>query len=394
MLASLCRTLFIALLLFACRPSQHHTRSVGRYTDQAQAILYHQVMREAAWALQQQPVTVTASFSSRTAGGKHDFFSEGDYWWPNPKHVDSPYVQKDGMTNPDNFVDHRRAMIRFGSIMGALASAYRVTQDKRYAQHALLHARAWFIDPRTRMNASLLYAQAIKGRYTGRGIGIIDTIHLLEVVQALMVFQQAGLIEKNELASLTDWFAEYLNWLTTHPYGIAEMNAQNNHGTCWTLQVAQFATFTQHDSLLLACSKRFKALHLPSQMAADGSFPKEMARTKPYGYALFNLDAMVMLCQILSNKEDDLWQYRLPDGRSIKKGIDFMYPFVVDKNSWPLKPDLMYWENWPVAHPFLLFGARAFNEKTYFRTWSLLPHTHSVEEVVRNLPVRHPLIWF
>ena len=31
----------------------------------------------------------------------------------------------------------------------------------------------------------------------------------------------------------------------------------------------------------------------------DGSFPQELARTKPYGYSLFNLDAMAIIAQTL-----------------------------------------------------------------------------------------------
>lgn len=30
--------------------------------------------------LKEKPITITAFTSSRSAGGKHDFFSEGDYW--------------------------------------------------------------------------------------------------------------------------------------------------------------------------------------------------------------------------------------------------------------------------------------------------------------------------
>src|ERR1700755_1100521 len=70
------------------------------------------ILKEAAVAMKEAPVTVTARHSPRSAGGKHDFFSEGDYWWPNPASADSPYIQKDGQTNPDNFVQHRLAMVR------------------------------------------------------------------------------------------------------------------------------------------------------------------------------------------------------------------------------------------------------------------------------------------
>ncbi|HYE53571.1 MAG TPA: alginate lyase family protein [Chitinophagaceae bacterium] len=355
------------------------------------AVLKDGIMKQAEWALLQQPVTVTAATSPRSAGGKHDFYSEGDYWWPNPKSADSPYVQRDGMTNPDNFVAHRLAMIRLSTIMGALASAYKLTGDEKYVRHALKHANAWFADTATRMNPNLQFAQAIKGRATGRGIGIIDTIHLLEVVQSLLVIEPVA--GKASIDAIRNWYAEYLRWLTTHKYGIDEMNAANNHGTCWVMQVAAFARFTGDTTLMNFCRNRYKTVLLPSQMAADGSFPRELARTKPYGYSIFNLDAMAMICQVLSSSTDDLWNYETADGRSIRKGIEFLYPFIAAKSKWTYNKDVMYWEDWPVAQPFLLFGANAFNDEQWFRTWEQLEHFPAVPEVVRNLPVRNPLIW-
>ncbi|NII26628.1 alginate lyase family protein [Pseudoflavitalea sp. X16] len=363
------------------------------YTKAITQTLRKQVLKDAAWAMQQEPVTVTASTSPRSAGGKHDFYSEGDYWWPNPQSADSPYIQKDGMTNPDNFVAHRLAMIRFSRIMGALASAYKITGDQKYILQALKHCRAWFIDTATRMNPNLLYAQAIKGRATGRGIGIIDTIHFMEVVQALMAMQHARNMDKQSLMAIKDWFAQYLTWLTTHQYGKDEMNAANNHGTCWVMQVAAFAKFTGNQALLDFCSDRYKTVLLPNQLAADGSFPQELRRTKPYGYSLFNLDAMTTVCRILSTKENNLWAFQTPDGRSIKKGIEFLYPYVADKSKWPFKQDVMYWNDWPVAPPCLVFGAEAYGNKTWLDTWTKLDHAPVVEEVIRNLPVRNPLIW-
>src|SRR5215813_4623697 len=96
--------------------------------------------------LNDEPITVTASHSPRSAGGQHDFFSEGDYWWPDPANPGGPYIQRDGETNPDNFVEHRRAMIRLSLIVPALAAAYKLTRDRKYARHAARHLRAWFVD--------------------------------------------------------------------------------------------------------------------------------------------------------------------------------------------------------------------------------------------------------
>src|SRR5436189_300585 len=135
--------------------------------------------------LKEKPVTVTASHSPRSAGGPHDFFSEGDYWWPDPKNPEGPYIQRDGMSNPGNFVDHRRYLMRLSVQVPALAAAWKITKDARYARHAGRHLRAWFVDDATRMSPHLEYSQAIHGRYTGRGTGVIDTIHLVEVARAI-----------------------------------------------------------------------------------------------------------------------------------------------------------------------------------------------------------------
>lgn len=386
---------FACVLMVACsshKKIQQHT-SADLFLQVAD-VLRTQIMQEADWALQQQPITVTAEISARSAGSKHDFFSEGDYWWPNPASPDSPYIQRDGMTNPDNFVAHRLAMIRFSKIVGALASAYVLTHDVKYYQAALKHCNAWFVDTATRMNPNLLYAQAIKGRFTGRGIGIIDTIQLMEVVQGLMAMVGNGNDhDKDQAMQIRTWFAAYLNWLTTHKYGHDEMNAANNHGTCWVMQVAVFAKFIGDAKMMDFCRERYKTVLLPNQMAVDGSFPQELRRTKPFGYSIFNLDAMSTICQTLSTKQDNLWTYQTADGKSIRKGIEFLYPYVADKSKWPYVKDVMYWDNWPVAQPFLVFGANAFHNKHWFETWRSLDHAPSVEEIIRNLPVRHPLIW-
>ena len=385
----------LSLLLVAC--SAQHTNRVTNtsapFKKEVAAVLRKHIMQEAAWAMQQEPITVTAQISARSAGDKHDFFSEGDYWWPNPLSADSPYIQKDGMTNPGNFVAHRLAMIRLSRIVGSLASAYKITGDKKYVAQALKHCRAWFTNPETLMNPNLLFAQAIKGRFTGRGIGIIDTIQLMEVVQGLLAMEQEGAISKGELTGIRNWFSQYITWLTTHQYGKAEMNAENNHGTCWAMQVAAFAKFTGNKEVMKFCSDRFKNVLLPNQMATDGSFPREIKRTKPYGYSIFNLDAMTTLCQILSSNEEDLFSYSTADGKSIKKGIEYLHAYVADKSKWPFAKDVMYWQEWPVAQPFLVFGANAYNNKDWLNTWKTLEHDPTVEEVIRNLPVRNPLIW-
>jgi Alginate lyase len=340
------------------------------------------------------PVTLTSFRAVRSTGGPHDFFSEGDYWWPDPKNPGGPYVRRDGESNPDNFADHRRAMIRLSVGVPALTSAWLLTKDVRYAEHARRHLRAWFVDAATRMAPNLEYAQAIHGVTTGRGTGIIDTIHLVEVARAIERLDGAPGWSQDDLRETRAWFAAYLHWLTTDKYGIDERNATNNHGTCWVMQVAAFAHLTGDQALMRDCRERFKTVLVPQQMAPDGSFPRELQRTKPYGYSLFNLDAMATICEILSTKDDDLWTFELPGGRGMRKALEFMVPYIRDKKSWPKPPDVMYDKEWPMRQAALLFGGVALNRHDYLELWSRLPADSNVEEVVRNFFIRQPLLWF
>ncbi|WP_316833104.1 alginate lyase family protein [Pedobacter aquatilis] len=387
----------LALLVFIYTSGMAFTSiRAGKKADlkkEATEVLKKQVLAEASWAMTQQPVTVTAASSPRSAGGKHDFFSEADYFWPDPQNPEGPYINRDGMTNPDNFLEHRKAMVRFSKIIGALASAYKITGDEKYVKQALIHLKAWFVNQETLMNPNLLYAQAVKGRFTGRNYGIIDTIHLMEVAQGTLVMENAKAFDKATLKAVKKWFADYTLWLNTSKPGIQEKTVKNNHATCWAMQVASFARLYGDENMLDSIRTNYKTNLLPNQMAVDGSFPLEMARTKPYGYSIFNLDAMTMLCQILSSPKENLWDFQTGDGKSIRKGISFLYPFIADKSKWTLAPDVMYWDNWPVAQPFLLFGANAFNEQSWYNTWKKLDHKPQVEEVIRNLPIRNPLIW-
>jgi len=351
------------------------------------------ILKAANQYLSEQPITMTTSISPRSAGGPHDFFSEGDYWWPDPKDRNGPYIQRDGMSNPDNFTAHRQYLMRLSLQVPALAAAWMITKDNRYAIHAAHHLRAWFIDDRTRMNPNLQYAQAIRGRVTGRGTGIIDTIHLVEVARAIEVLENSRALRQADLKAIKQWFADYLKWMTTHPNGLEERDAKNNHGTCWVMQVAAFARLTSDRALMDYCGNRFKTVLLPDQMAVDGSFPLEMKRTKPYGYSLFNLEAMATICQILSTPKYNLWTFELADGRGMRRAMEFMSQFIRNKKTWPLQPDVMYDQYWPMRQNSLLFAGLAFDKPDYIEIWKSLPADSTVEEVTRNFFIRQPALW-
>ena len=390
MIRSLIKLVFTSVTLLLCIPCKSQKNVSG---FDLVGIERNRVVDKAREYAGLEPITVTHDQSERSAGTLHDFYSEGDYWWPDPQNPEGPYIRKDGLTNPDNFTAHRKAMIRLSQISGALASAYLVTGDKAYAKQLLPHLQAWFVNEDTKMNPNLLYAQAIQGIVTGRGIGIIDTIHLLEVVLAAQAIEDAKVISASDMADIRKWFSDYLEWITTHQYGIKERDNGNNHSVCWAMQVAVFADFVDDDKQKKFARNFYKETLLPDQMDDKGAFPLELARTKPYGYSLFVLDGMAALCQVLSTPTENVFAYATADGKSMVKGLSFLYPYVKDKSSWPFQKDVMYWEEWPVRQPSFLFGGLALGKEAYLDLWKSLEPNFDNPEVIRNMPVRYPLLW-
>ena len=248
------------------------------------------IISEANKYLSVEPTPITKFSCDRSLGTKNDFYSEGDYWWPDSTNINGPYVKCDGLSNPENFTAHRKAMRDMSIQVAALTAAYKITKEKKYAEHAVKHLNVWFINKKTRMNSNMNYAQAIKGICAGRGVGLIDGIHLVEPARAVSVLESYNGIEDSDAKVIKEWFTEFLQWMTTHEYGIDERERKNNHGSCWVMQAAEYARLTHNVEMTNYCIDRYKTVLLPNQMAKDGSFPMELKRTKPYGYSLFNID--------------------------------------------------------------------------------------------------------
>ena len=352
------------------------------------------ILKLADAALNQEPVTIIAFRAKLSEGGPHDFYSNGDYWWPNPNTTNGlPYVQRDGQTNPENFNEHRKCIWKLKGTIAALGAAYKITGDDKYVSKAVALLKVFFLDDATRMNPSLKYAQAVPGVSPGRGIGIIDTLHLVEIPKAVEAMEKSSAFPPEVLSGLKKWFADYVGWMRSSKNGNDEANAGNNHAVaCW-LQVAVFAQFTGDEANLAECRRRFTEIFIPKQMTNDGSFPAELLRTKPYAYSIFQLDNLTTLCQVLSTPENDLWNFATPDGRSLRKGMEFLYPFLADKSTWPKKPDVNAWESWPARQPSLLFAGVAFDEQKYLDLWKKLPADPTNEEVRRNVAITQPILW-
>jgi hypothetical protein len=366
----------------------------AKLTIDIAAIDRARILKAADAALTLEPVTITKFRARLSEGGPNDFYSNGDYWWPDPSKTNGlPYVRRDGLSNPDNFIQHRQCVVRLRNAVAALGAACRITHDDRYAAKAAALLRVFFLDPATRMNPNLQFAQAIPGVSPGRGTGIIDTLQLIDVPLAIEAMQTSPAFPRETTAGLKQWFRDYVEWMTTSKNGRDEAEAGNNHAVAFWLQVAAFAHLTGDEAQLAECRRRFKEVFVPKQMAKDGSFPAELARTKPYGYSIFQLDNMVELCQLLSTPQEDLWKFELADGRGIRRAMEFLYPYLADKSKWPRAHDVQAWDGWPARQPCLLFAGLAFGESNYLELWKKLPADPVDEEVQRNVPLTQPVLW-
>lgn len=333
---------------------------------------------------------ITAEYS---AGGPHDYYSNGDYWWPDPDTPDGlPYIKRDGESNPDNFNGHRMMLRTMRTNVVHLACAYQLTKKERYAEQAARILREFFLDEETKMNPHLSYAQAIPGVCEGRGIGIIDTLHIADVPFAVEALRESEAMSDDIYKGLKKWFAAYLGWMLTDENGIAEMNWNNNHAVCFFVQAAVFALFTDNERIVDFCREHYKKV-LIKQMEPDGSFPLELARTKPYNYSIFVLDNMVSLCQLLSKPGDDLWEYTTEDGKGIQKGVAFIMPYVLDKNTWPYPKDIMHFDAFPARASFMMFAGCRLGIQPLIDLFERLPQESEDEEAQRNVAVRLPILW-
>jgi hypothetical protein len=215
----------------------------------------------------------------------------------------------------------------------------------------------------------------------------------VEVPLAIIALRNSKSMEPPIYEGLRKWFSDYASWFVTSGKGKNEAKAKNNHAVAYWLQVAAFATLIEDEALLAECRRQFKEVFVPVQMDIDGGFPLELARTKPYAYSIFQLDNMAALCQILSTKADNLWSFQTPEGKGMSRALAYLYPYLTDKTSWPLKPDVNAWEGWPVRQPNLLFGGIAFHEDKYVKLWRDLKPDPADFEIRRNNAITQPLLW-
>lgn len=296
-------------------------------------------LRKAADAALGRPAySVTHKKGGAGGGDLHDYASIGPYWWPSPgKRGGLPYVRRDGKVNPESRDDtfDKTRINDFSRDVSDLALAWHFTGDKRYAEKATVLLKAWFLDPATRMNPNMNFAQAVPGVTTGRAEGVIELRPLGSVVEAIGLLGPSGAIAPADQAGLEAWFGEMVKWLATSEIGRAERAKNNNHGFFYDATLMHFALFARLEPVAAHVAQAWPTRRLAVQLAADGSLPEEIARTRSLHYSYFALEAASLAATLAECSGIDLWRARTSDGRNMMAAFKFVAPYVADPRKWP-----------------------------------------------------------
>ncbi len=338
-------------VLLLNRVSLEHARElyIANRTQDEPAV--HKLLKEAEQALTADLVSVVQKTQTPPSGDKHDYMSLAPYWWPDTTKPDRlPYIRHDGEVNPEyRLVGDNERINHMVNNVSTLALAYEISQDDRYASRAIYQVKEWFLDPPTRMNPNLEYAQAIKGVNQGRGIGIIETYSFRHLIDAFALLKQSQRWTSDVDMGIRLWFGSYLTWLLESPNGKDEAGWKNNHGSAYDVQVSCIALYLGKKEIAQRVLREVGNKRIAVQIEPDGSQPLELERTKSWGYSNMNLDALIELGQLGERVGIDLWHFQTQDGRSIRKAIDFMLPYALGKKKWtwaqivPFHPGRMYY---------------------------------------------------
>jgi hypothetical protein len=292
--------------------------------------------------LDQGPWTVVDKPKPAPGGDVHDYLSQAPYWWPSqPRTADNPwgcpYVQRDGQRNPevDTGTDRQDVERVFDSTYD-LSLAWYYTGKKQYAEKAAQVLRTWFLAPGTRMNPNLDHGQFIPCKYDGRAIGIIDfSQSYTSVLDAIAILDTgAPGWSKGDRTAMRAWNTDFRDWLVDSAFGKEEGAAKNNHGTFYDMQLAALAYATGDQDLARRTVLGARTLRIDPQIAADGSQPQELARTRSWHYSTFDLVAYTRLAAIGRHVGVNLWSYEGPDGQSLFKAVDYLLPAATGAEPW------------------------------------------------------------
>lgn len=375
---SLLRPAFLFIFITICNISSAQTSRVllmdaGRLAgikekiqqqDATTLTLVNVLCKQADELLKKKPISVTDKAYTPVSGDKHDYMSQAPYfWYDSTKPNGLPYMRKDGVRNPEiNKITDHRFLSELDNACRTLTLAWYCTGEKKYAAKATALLQYWFINDATKMNPNLNYAQAIPGINNGRGIGIIETIALTGIADAVVLLKGSTTLTEKDNSSIQQWYTQYLNWMLTSKNGNEEHAAKNNHGTWFYVQAIDFALFTGNNvkakELIDEAKKR-----MDSQINKEGKMQLELDRTNGLGYSTFNLQAWFRVATLAQQTGTNLWQYVNQQGAGIRTALDWLIPYALGQKTWTYQQISEYKKN--NIYTLLLQAAVAYNDLKY-----------------------------
>jgi hypothetical protein len=298
---------------------------------------FAKLMENAHRALGSVPGSVMDKTKVAASGDRHDFFSYGPYWWPDPDKPDGlPYIKHDGYTYPKSKIGTDTvAFTRLLNDTEALAYAYYFTGRADYADKAAALIRVWFLNPATAMNPSANYAQAVPGVATGRFEGGIELRGLTRIADAVALIDRSPAWTKDDHRAFRRWLESYYDWLTHAKLPSDATSEENNHESWHDVQVVHLALVlgkARHARTFL--QEEFPRL-LAMQVAGTGEQHHELVRADSLGYSLFNLEALFRLATLGDYVGVNCWKFTTKDHGNLNSALDYLAPYTDPGNAWP-----------------------------------------------------------
>lgn len=285
------------------------------------------IMADADSLLTCTPLSVTDKETCAASGDPHDYLSQARYFWKDPSKPDGlPYINRDGITNPEIYKLDRIRLGETAERIKTLALAYYFSDDERYARKAAELIKVWFLDSKTAMNPNLEYAQVVPGQNgsKGRCYGVLDTYSFVELPDAVALLEGSDALKAKDSKKLKEWFGKLTDWMLTSEQGKEEGSQANNHSTAYDAQLIAFALYSGKHDIAESVLKKVPEKRIFTQIEPDGRQPHELTRTLSYGYSQYNLTHFLDILQLARNAGIDMGETVSADGRSIEKGLDFL----------------------------------------------------------------------
>jgi hypothetical protein len=156
------------------------------------------------------------------------------------------------------------------------------------------------------------------------------------------IYDAAGILESSpswtdaDKKALQQWAEDFIRWTETSPYGEQERTTRNNHSTFFHMTMTLQALYIGDMDKARKTLKSYIKKMFPIQFAVDGTQPIEMKRANNYDYHRVNLLAALDIAQLTDHFDDiDLWNYKTPEGASLRKYIELLVPYFTGQKKWP-----------------------------------------------------------